>query len=93
MVSFADHCNAISLDRPSQKLNFGKINISLIILLFVSLSSPQLKRICFFSTKTHKKPHSLAIDWWEYTSNFVFQRMLRHFLNILPLKKILEFQD
>ena len=48
-----------------------------LILFHVSPSSPQLQRICFFYSK-HKKHHSSASDWWEYT-NFCFKENARTF--------------
>ena len=74
-----------------QKLKLEKIHGTLIIVLYVSASSPQLQRLFFF-IKIQKNNHSSTSGWWEYT-NLVLKRMLRYFLKIPPLKKKLQFQD
>ena len=51
MVSFTDHYNAIFIDGFPSKLKLGKIHGTLIILFYVSLSSPQLQ-ILFFIENT-----------------------------------------
>ena len=43
VVSFTDHYNAIFIDGFPSKLKLGKIHGTLIILFYVSLSSPQLQ--------------------------------------------------
>ena len=45
---------------------------TLIILFYVSPSSPQLQRIFVFLLKTQKNNHSLTSDRWEYIK-FCFQ--------------------
>ena len=93
MVSFADPYNAISIDVDSpQKLKLEKIHGTLIILFYVSPSSPQLQRLFFFLLKTQKNP-TLQQFTGGNTANLVLKRMLRYFLKIPPLKKILQFQD
>ena len=93
MVSFADPYNAISIDVDSpQKLKLEKIHGTLIILFYVSPSSPQLQRLFFFLLKTQKKP-TLQQFTGGNTANLVLKKMLRYFLKIPPLKKILQFQD
>ena len=46
MVSFTDHYNAIFIDRLPQKLKLEKVHDALIILFYVSPSSPPLQS-CF----------------------------------------------
>ena len=48
IVSFTDHYNAISLGRLPSKTKIGKVNGTLIILFYVSPSSPLLQRIYVF---------------------------------------------
>ena len=51
VVSFTDYYNAIFIDGFPSKLKLGKIHGTLIILFYVSLSSPQLQ-ILFFIENT-----------------------------------------
>ena len=85
MVSFTDHYNAIFIDRlPSQiKIGKEKIHGTLIILFYVSLSSPQLQ--IFFLLKTQKTTTLQQVTGGN-TTNIVFKRMLRYFLKTPPLK-------
>ena len=66
MVLFADHYNAISVDRLPSKLKLGKIRGTLIIFLYVNPNSSQLQRLFFFIKNTINN-HSSASDWREYT--------------------------
>ena len=68
MVSFTDHYNAIFIDRlPSQiKIGKEKIHGTLIILFYVSLSSPRLQRLFLLKTQ---KSHSSTSDWQENTKS------------------------
>ena len=64
MVSFADHCNAISIDRLPSKTKIGKDSwkrFIKIILFYLSPSSPQLQRL--FLKKPTKNNHSSASEW------------------------------
>ena len=88
MVSFTDDYNATPLTDP-QKLKLEKIQDTLIILFYVSPSSPQLQRLFFFIKST--KTTSLQQVTGGNTPNLVLKRMLRYFLKIPPLKKILQF--
>ena len=49
-----------------QKLKLEKIYGTLIILFYVSLSSPQLEKVFLLKTKNNQ---SLASHWWEYTKS------------------------
>ena len=53
MVSFTDHYNAISFDRLHSKIKLEKIHGTLIILIYVSLSSQQ-QWLLFFIKNTKK---------------------------------------
>ena len=66
MVLFADHYNAISVDRLPSKLKLGKIRGTLIIFLYVNPNSSQLQRLFFFIKNTINN-HSSVSDWREYT--------------------------
>ena len=67
MVSFTDHYDGISIDRIPWKIKIGKDSCNLIIVFYLSPSSPQLQIIFFILLKTQINNHSLASDWWEYT--------------------------
>ena len=90
MVSFTDDYNATLLTDP-QKLKLEKIQDTLIILFYVSPSSPQLQRLYFFLKNT--KTTSLQQVTGRNTPNLVKKRMLRYFLNIPQLKKIYNFKN
>ena len=70
MVSFTDHYNAILSTGYPQKLKLENIHDTLLILFYVSQSSPQLQRLLFFLLKTQKNNHFSANDWWEYTKSY-----------------------
>ena len=72
----------------SQKLTLEKINGTLIILFYVSPSSPLLQKICFFIKKLKIFQQKTSRN----TPILVLRIMLGDFLKIPPLKKILEFQ-
>ena len=91
MVSLTDHYNAISIDRIPSKATIGKdswnFNNSL-------LCNPEFfSAFLFFKKKTHKKTTTLQQVTVRNTPNLVLKKMLRSFLKIPPLKKILQFQD
>ena len=68
MVSFADHYNAISIERLSSKTKIGKYSwerFMKIILFYVCPRFPQLQR--FFFIKNTKNNYSSVSGWWEYT--------------------------
>ena len=94
MVSFADHYNAISIERLPSKTKIGKDSwerFMKIILFCVSPSFPQLQRLFFF-IKNIKKTTLQQVAGGN-TPNIVLKRMLRYFLKTLPFKKILQFQE
>ena len=76
-------------DSP-QKLKLEKIHDTLMILFYVSPSSPQLSRLFFLLLKTQKTT-SLQQLTGGNTPNLILKRMLRYFLKIPPPKKILKF--
>ena len=84
MVSFTDLYNAISIDRLHSKSKVRKdswyLNNSL-------CCKPELD---FFIKKTTTSLQQVTVG---NIPNLILKRMLRHFLKIPPLKKILEFQD
>ena len=86
MVSFTDHYNAISIDRLASKTKIGKVHGTLIILFYVSPSSPQLQRLLVL-LKTQKKNILQQVTDGN-TPNLILKRMLRYFLKTPPLKKI-----
>ena len=94
MVSFTDHCNAISLDRLTSKLNLEKINGTLIISELWYFNKPEFcsttKNLLFLFKP--QKAHSSASDWGRYTSSCL-KRALGHLLKLPSLKKKLEFQN
>ena len=76
-------------DSP-QKLKLENFHSTLIIPFYVSLISPQLQRICFLYSK-HKKVTTLQQVAGGNTLSLVLKRMVGHFLQIQPIKEILEF--
>ena len=74
-----------------QKLKLEKINGTLIILFYVSPSSPQLQRICFFVKNIKDAIHKQLIG--GNTPILALKRMLEYFLEIPPLKEILELKN
>ena len=89
MVSFTDHYNAILSTGSTQKLKLEKIHDTLLILFYVSQSSPQLQRLLFFLLKTHKNNHFSANDWWEYTKSYFKQNAKTFSKNSTTQKNIL----
>ena len=92
MVSFTDHCNAISIGRLPSKTKIEKD-------WWKRFSSAS------FFIKNTKNNQSSASDWWEYTKccfkenakvlskdpttqDLVLKRMLELFLKVPPLKKL-----
>ena len=73
-------------DSP-QKLKFEKIHDAVIILFYKSPGSPQLQKLLFLLNT--QKTTSLQ----QVTGENVLERMLRYFLKIPPLKKILQSYD
>ena len=59
------------LTDSTKKVKLEKFHGTLVILFYVSPSSPQLQRIFFFITKNKqtKNNHSSASDLWEYTKS------------------------
>ena len=92
MVSFTDHYDGISKDRLPWKIKIGKDSCNLIIVFYLSPSSPQLQIIFFILVKTQTNNHSSASDWWEYTK-FCLKANDEIFFKNSPLKKILQCQD
>ena len=72
-------------DSP-QKLKLEKVHGTLIILFYVSPSSPQLQRLLVL-LKTQKKNILQQVTDGN-TPNLILKRMLRYFLKTPPLKKI-----
>ena len=79
------------LTDSTPNLKLQKITGTLVILFYVSPSSPQLPKTCCFY-QIHKKTYFSINDWWEYISSF-FQENGRTLLKIRLLKKLIEFQD
>ena len=58
------------LTDSTKKVKLEKFHGTLVILFYVSPSSPQLQRIFFFIKKKQtKNNHSSASDLWEYTKS------------------------
>ena len=68
IVSFTDHKMLFLLKDSLQKLKLEKTHGILIILFYVTSSSAQLQRICFF-VKNKKSNHPSASAWWVYTKS------------------------
>ena len=79
-------------DSP-QKLKLQIFHGTLIILFYVSPSSPQLQGLFFSIKKKQKKTTTLHQVAGGNTLNLVLKRILIYFLKIPPLKKILQFED
>ena len=108
MVYFTDHCNAISIDRISSKTKIG-IDSWKTFTKIILLCKPQLQRLLFLlktqKTATLQQvtggdtPNIVLKRMPRYfTENstpqdLVLKRMLEVFLTVLPLKKILQFQE
>ena len=80
------------LTHSLQKLKLEKIHDTVIIIFYKSVSSPQLQRLFFFLLKTQKTT-SLQQVTDGNTLNLDLEKMLRYFLKIPPLKKILQSYD
>ena len=76
------------LAESPQKLKLRNIYGTLIILISVSPSFPQLPRL-FFYLKHEKRTSSQRVSGGE-TPNLILKRMLQLFPKIPPLMKILE---
>ena len=92
MVSFTDHYHAISIDRLPSKTKIGKVSwcFNNSFLYKTELSSTTKTFLSFFIKNT-KNPTTLQQVTGRNTLNLVLKRMLRYFLKIPPLKKILQF--
>ena len=96
MVSFTDHYNAISIDRVPSKTKIGKISwyFNNYLLCKPVFSSATNTFLFLLKQKNKKKPNlHLQQVTGGNTSNLFLKIMLRYFLKIPPLKKILQFQD
>ena len=93
MVSFTDHYNAISIDRLSSETKIGKFSwfFHNSLLCKPKFSSATNNFISLF--KKNKETTTLQQVTGGNTANLILKRMLRYFLKIPPLKKILQFQD
>ena len=92
MVSFTDHCNAISIDRHPSKTKIGKHSWYFNNFLLCKHEFSSAANNFLFLLKTQKTTILLQVTGGN-TPNLAFKRMLRYFLKIPPLKKILQFQD
>ena len=90
MVSFTDNYNAISIDRLSSKTNIGKASWYCSLLCKPEFSSAPKT---FLLLLKKRKTTTLQEETGENATNLVLKRMLRHFLKILSLKKVLQFLD
>ena len=93
MLSFTDHCNAISIDRLPSKTKIGEDSwkrFMKIILFYVGPSSPLLQRLSLLKTQ---KTTTLQQVIGGNTPNIALKRTLRYFLKTPPLKKILQFHE
>ena len=86
MVSFTDHCNAISLDRLTSKLNLEKINGTLIISFLCKPEFSSTTKNLLFLLKP-QKAHSSASDWGRYTSS-CFKESPRTFFKTFRISKL-----
>ena len=96
MVSFTDHYNAISIDRVPSKTKIGKISWYFNnYLLCKPVFSSATNTFLFLLKQKNKKKTNLHLQQVTggNTSNLLLKIMLRYFLKIPPLKKILQFQD
>ena len=75
-----------------QKLKLEKFHGTLILLFYVSPSSPQLQRLFLFLLKKQKTNHSSASDWWKYTKS-TFKENAKIFSKNSTSQEILQFQD
>ena len=92
MVSFTDHYNAISIDRFPSTTKIEKYSWYIHDTFYVSPSSSQPQRLFFFFITNAKiKTTTLQTVTGRDTPNLVLKRILRYFLKIQPLKKILQF--
>ena len=92
MISFSDHCNAISIDTLPSKTKIGKdswyFNSSLLCKSDFSSATKDL--LSLPKTQKTTTPQQVA---GGNTLNLVLKRILEHFLKILPFKKISRFPD
>ena len=95
MLSFNDHCNAISIDRLPSKIKIGKVSCYLnnSFLCKLEFSSATKTFIFLLKKQKNKKTTTLQEATGGNTPNFILKGMLRYFLKIPPLKEILQFQD
>ena len=93
MVSLTDHYSAISIDifLSKTKIVKGSWHFNNSLLCKPEFSSAT-KTFLFFIKNT-KKTMTLQQVTGETTANLVLKSMLRYFLKIPPLKKILQFRD
>ena len=94
MVSFTDHYNAISIDRLSLETKIGKFSwfFNNSLLCKPKFSSATKNFISLFKKK-NKETTTLQQVTGGNTANLILKRMLKYFLKIPPLKKILQFQE
>ena len=92
MVSFSGHYDIISIDRLPSKTRTGKDSWQLNNSLLCTTEFFSTTKTFLFLSK-HKKTTTLQQVTGRNTSNLVLKGMLRYFLKIPPLKKVLEFQD
>ena len=69
MVSFTDHYNAISIDRPPSKIKIGKDSWYHNNSLLCKPEFSSATKTFLFLLKTQKINHSSASDSWEYTKS------------------------
>ena len=74
-----------------QKLKLENINVTLIILFYLSSSSPELERISFFIKNTKK--NILRQVTGRNAPIIVSKTILGYFLKVPLLEKMLEFQN
>ena len=91
MVSFTDHYNAISIDKLPSKTKTGKDSWYFNNSLLCKPESSSATKTFLFLLKT-QKTITLQVTGGN-TPNLVLRRMLRYFLKIPPLKKILRLKE
>ena len=84
MVSFTDHYNAISIDRPSSKTKIGNDSWKRFIKIIL-LCKPDFSQELLFLLKTERTTTLEQVTGGN-TRNIVLKRMLRYFLKSPPLK-------
>ena len=90
MVSFSGHYDIISIDRLPSKTRTGKDSWQLNNSLLCTTEFFSTTKTFLFLSK-HKKTTTLQQVTGRNTSNLVLKRMLRYFIKIPPLKKVLQF--